>query len=225
MVTVDQRLRQLRGAPRQKYLEKWQRWLEEIAPKDKLQEILDLERFLLERCSGLDDSECYQKISLEFRGKARETDYFEQVCRYQQSLKEQLNISDTQQALKMMEETDDPDLIATLDEFIRHRFICLYNMDIDLQYGVFPREIPTEILTEDVAMDFIEYRGYRAGGFRDVWDFSRMRKYKIIILKDKLRLCKVYYNYDEGIYWISNCSYMLLNDRKRLFYLYRYKYG
>jgi hypothetical protein len=225
MPTVDQRLRQLRGAPRQKYLEKWQRWLEEIIPRDKLQEILDIEGFLLERCSGLDDSECYQEISLEFRGKARETDYFEQVCRYQQALKEQLNISDAQEALKIMEETDDPDIIASIDQFIRNRFICLYSLDIDIEYGMFPRGIPTEVMREDAAIQLIEYLGYGAGGFNDVWDFSRMRRYRIIIIRDRLRLCKVYHNYDEGIYWISNCSYILLNDRKRTFYLYRYKYG
>lgn len=225
MTTVGQRLRQLRGAPRKRYIEKWQRWLEEIIPKDKLQEILDLERFLLERCSGLDDNECFQEISLEFRGKARETDYFEQVCRYQQALKEQLGISNAQSALKMMEETDDPDIIAALDEFIRHRFICLYNLDIDLQYGVFPRTIPTEVMDENAAFQYIEYMNYSPDAFTEVWDFSKLRRYKIIILRDKLRLCKVYHNIQEGVYWISNCSYILINERKRLFYLYRYKYG
>lgn len=224
MATVDQKLRRLRGAPRQKYIEKWEKWLREILGdryRDEVGE--DIEGFLLEHCSGLDDGECYSHINLRYTGKARETDYYEQICRYQQALANELGVSSAIEALRKMEETDDPDTIAVLDEFIRSRFICRYSVDIDLEYSVFPRIFPTEVMDMASAISYIQYYGYTQGNYEGVWD--KMKKYRIIILRDRLRLCKVYQNLNEGILWISNCSYMLLNDRKRTFYYYEYKYS
>jgi len=81
---------ELKGAPKQRVLDKWRRWVEELIkrsrrdPKEFGYDPKLIEEFLKERCEdSLEESECYAIIVKEVLGKPSEKrDYYEEVCRY-----------------------------------------------------------------------------------------------------------------------------------------------
>lgn len=227
MPTVDVRLKKLRGAARARYLEKWERILKELY-KDKYQDIVgNLERFLLERCSGLEDSECYSELASEvMKREITDDDFIEQVCRYHQYLKESLGYETAQDALKDYEKVDDPDRLAAIEQFLEARFQCLYQYPFSLETSLITNLGVTYdyLPTLNDAIDFAEARGYTAGRFRDVWGiFPMERKYLLILTRERPKPCVVFHSISNGIIWVATCSYLLINDRKRIYVAYEYK--
>jgi len=241
MVTVDEKLQQYRGAPRLAYLKKWEKWLRELFSEkyqDVIGEGLDaVERFLLEHCHGLTDDECYSEVSIIATGKEKPTeDYVYQICLWKDALANELrerfnlDVSHPQDALNILEHEENAEVRALCDDYIRSSFICNYMMPYDLKLDAFRPDLLVEVMDEDDAFRYADYFGYKeASSFRQVWDFSFMRKYRVIIVRPPKqpkwrKLCEVYADYDNGILWISNCSYLLFNDKKKVFVYYIYKY-
>jgi len=241
MPTVDEKLQQYRGAPRLAYLRKWEKWLRELFGekyRDAVGEGLDaVERFLLEHCHGLSDDECYSEVSVIATGKEKtDQDYVYQACLWKDALAKQLReqfnleISHVQDAMNILEHEENAEIRAICDDYIRNSFICMYQLPYDLKLDAFRPDILVDIMDETGAFQYADYFGYKqVNSFRQVWDFSFMRRYRAIIVRPPSqprwrKLCEVYADYDNGILWISNCSYLLFNDRKKVFVYYIYKY-
>lgn len=85
--TVDFIARSLYGIAKERWLEKWARWIDELIRRYNVEDIQkalgiidihdlrELERFLIENCSGLTESECLDRI----RSRLREQGYRENV--------------------------------------------------------------------------------------------------------------------------------------------------
>jgi len=230
LTTVDRRLKELRGAPRLAYLRKWEKWLKEIYGEkygDTVGEGLEaVERHLLEYCSGLEDSECFQELYARSTGRATRLEdvYLEHICRWQQSLASELGVSDAQSALKEYLSTDDPERVSALEEYLKARFQCIYNMPIELRDELITR-LPVRwdwIPSLEAGAEFCELRGYTMGRFKDVWDVSPLRrKYTLLVVRQP-RPCIIFHNIEEGILWVASCSYVLVNDAKRMCVAYKF---
>ena len=165
---VDEILESLTGAPRERWLEKWMRWIENlihhyhIDPAEIGYDPELIEDFLVEHCSGLVESECLGKVEELIREKGgRKTveeiaeewkDYMEMHFRKPDRICEEYGF-DAETCRTVLEIKENPcrdhrKLKEVLASYIKYYFERMYNDEI-------PPEIDVDKEAERIAREIL----------------------------------------------------------------------
>jgi len=222
---------ELRGGAKQRVLDKWRKWIEEIIelsrkdPKEFGYDPKLIEQFLKERCEdALEESECYSIIYLEILGKPpSKRDYYEELCRYADALlhdvEHQFSISREELIKKAFsEDPRDVEIQELGEEYVKALAECRYYTSFEL-YSIQALAGMGKLVVYNTGrgeniynhIQFLSYLGFTQKPLLEM----KYRRDNVFYVMPKARKC--FYSAESNIIVLCDDDAMITNNSEKIF--------